>query len=223
LQQETFLDSAVLEALTDGSNADIAVGLENLLAPDLSLRRDGLETLIALDAHRRSPLAAAVIAGQIKEPDIFLRIAIIAALAEIFSPHLETERPPREVITWTRSVLAAMRTREVYALLQVVTRDGDQLEPVALLLQACSFSGETMLAIVKDRRADIDIRVAAVKAIAAIGYIDAIRVLERLHQRIAGQIAGQIPMAFAGHLEAEGELLIPALQEALRFLGEVED
>ncbi len=223
MQQETFFSSAILEALTDGANADITAGLENLLAPDLPLRRDGLETLIAFDAHRRSPLAAAVIAGQIKEPDIVLRTAIIAALAEIFSPQLESERPPKEVITWTRSVLAAMRTREIYALLQVITQDADQLEPVAWLLQACSFSGETMLAIVKDRRADINIRVAAVQAIAAIGYLDAIAVLERLHQRITGQIAGQIPMAFAERLEAEGERLIPALQEALRFLAEVED
>jgi len=223
VQQETFFNSAILEALTDGSSADITAGLENLLAPDLSLRRDGLDTLIALDAHRRSPLAAAVIAGQIKEPDLVLRTDIVTALAEVFSPQLETERPPREVITWAHRVLAAMRRREIYALLQVINQDAERLEPVALLLEACSFSGETMLAIVKDRHADLNIRVAAVQAIAAIGYLDAIAVLERLHQRIAGQIAGQIPMAFAGRLEAEGELLIPALQEALRFLAEVED
>ena len=80
-----------------------------------------------------------------------------------------------------------------------------------------------MLAIVKDRRADINIRVAAVKAIAAIGYLDAIPMLERLQQRIAGQIAGQIPMAFVERLEAEGEQLLPALREALRYLAEVED
>ena len=116
-----------------------------------------------------------------------------------------------------------MRTREVYALLQVIADDADQLNHVATLMQACSFSGETMLPIVKDRHADIDIRVAAVKTIAAIGYLDAKRALERLYERITGQIAGQIPMAFAGHLEAEGELLIPALQEALRILAEVED
>jgi hypothetical protein len=223
VQQDTFFDPAILEALTDGANADIAVGLENLLSPDLQMRRDGLETLISLDAHRRSRLAAAVIAGQIKEPDIVLRTAIIVALAEIFTPQLETERPPREVARWARKVLAAMRTREIFALLQVIAHDADRLEAVALLLQNCSFSGETMLAIVKDRHADINIRVAAVKAIAAIGYLDAIAVLERLHQRITGQIAGQIPMAFAAHLEAEGEKLIPALQEALRFLAEVED
>jgi hypothetical protein len=221
VQQDTFFDPAILDALTNGSNVDIGVGLENLLAPDLRLRRDGLDMLIALDAHRRSPLAAAVIAGQIKEPDIVLRTAIIATLAEIFSPQLDTERPPREVTTWARGVLAAMRRREIYALLQVITQDADQLEPVAMLLRACSFSGETMLAIVKDRHADIDIRVAAVQAIAAIGYLDAIEVLERLHQRIAGQIAGQIPMAFAERLEAEGEQLIPALLEALRYLAEV--
>lgn len=218
-----FLEPAFIEALADGSNADLMAGLENLLSPDLELRRDGLAALVALDAHRRSPLAAAVIAGQIKEPDIILRTAIIAALADIFSPQLEAENLPREVCRWTSRALAAMRMREIYALLQVATQDADQLNSVALLLQNCSFSGETMLAIVKDRRADINIRVAAVKAIAAIGYLDAIAVLERLHQRIAGQIAGQIPMAFAERLEVEGEMLIPALQEALRFLAEVED
>ena len=223
MQQETFFEPIILEALADGTKADLMTGLENLLAPDIRLRRVGLEMLISLDAHRRSPLAAAVIARQITEPDLDLRVTIIARLAEILSPKFAMEKPPREVTDWARNVFAAMRTREVYALLQVLADDGDQLDNVGSLMQVCSFSGETMLAIVKDRHADIDIRVAAVKTIAAIGYLDAKGVLEKLHQRITGQIAGQIPMAFAGHLEAEEELLIPALQEALRILAEVED
>ena len=223
MQQDTFFEPIILEALADGTDADLMTGLENLLAPDLRLRREGLETLVSLDAHRRSPLTAAVVARQITEPDLDLRKAIITKLAEILSPKLVTEKPPREVTDWACIVLAAMRTREVYSLLQVIADDVDQLDNVGTLMQACSFSGETMLAIVKDRHADIDIRVAAVKTIAAIGYLDAKRVLEDLHQRITGQIAGQIPMAFAGHLEAEGEFLIPALQQALRFLAEVED
>jgi hypothetical protein len=223
VQQDTFFEPIILAALADETDADLMACLENLLAPDLKSRRAGLKTLVALDAHRRSPLAAAVVARQVTETDLDLRASIVARLAEILSPKFVMEKPPREVIEWARNVLAAMRTREIYALLQVIASDVDQLENVALLMQACSFSGETMLGIVKDRHADIDIRVSAVNAIAAIGYLDARDVLEKLHQRITGQIAGQIPMAFAGHLEAEGELLIPALQKALRFLAEVED
>ncbi len=223
MQQDTFFEPAILEALADGSNADLTLGLEDLLAPDLELRRKGLETLVEMDAHRRSPLAAVVIAGQIREPDIDLRTKIVAALAEVLFPDSESERPPSEVTSRIRHVLGGMRRREIYALLQVIAHDAAQLVRVGSLLQACSFSGETMLAIVKDGRADIPVRVAAVKAIAAIGYLDAIAVLERLHQRIAGQIAGQIPMAFAARLEAEGQQLLPALRKALRLLAEVED
>ncbi len=223
MQQDTFFEPAVLEALADGSNASLTLGLENLLAPDLGLRRKGLKTLLDLDAHRRSPLAAAVIAGQIREPDIDLRTGIVVALSEVLISNLESEKPPTEVTSRIRHVLGEMRTREVYALLQVIVHDADQMEHVRSLLRTCSFSGETMLAIVENGRAEIAIRVAAVKAIAAIGYLDAIAVLERLHQRISGQIAGQIPMAFAGRLEAEAEQLLPALQESLRFLAEVAD
>jgi hypothetical protein len=223
VQQDTFFEPAVLEVLADGSTADLTLGLEDLLSPDLELRRKGLKTLVEMDAHRRSPLAAAVIAGQIREPDIDLRTRIAAALAEVCVSASDTERPPVEVRSWVRRVLTGMRTREIYSLLQVIAYDADQTEQVCSLLQACSFSGETMLAIVKDGRADIAIRVAAVKAIAVIGYLDAIVVLEQLNQRIAGQIAGQIPMAFAGRLEAEAEQLLPALQEALHLLAEVAD
>ncbi len=223
MQQDTFFEPTVLEALSGGSNADLTLGLEDLLAPDLELRRKGLKALVDLDAHRRSPLAAAVIAGQIREPDIDLRTRIVAALAEVCISASDSERPPSEVRDWVRRVLAGMRTREIYSLLQIIAHDADQTEHVCSLLQVCSFSGETLLAILKDGRADIAIRVAAVNGIAAIGYLDAITELERLHQRISGQIAGQIPMVFAGRLEAETGQLLPALQEALRFLAEVAD
>ncbi|MEJ2571525.1 MAG: hypothetical protein P8Y98_13395 [Anaerolineales bacterium] len=100
MQQDTFFEPAVLEVLADGSTADLTLGLEDLLSPDLELRRKGLKTLVEMDAHRRSPLAAAVIAGQIREPDIDLRTRIAAALAEVCVSASDTERPPAEVRSW---------------------------------------------------------------------------------------------------------------------------
>ena len=221
--QQTFLKPTVLDELASQSQDELIDSLEGLVSPNLQVRRSSLAALVAMDAHRRSPLAAALLAGQIRERDLALRAAVVATLAELFAGDSQMGRPSSQVMGATRYVLAAMRTREIFALLQVILHDANRLGCVSLLLQACSFSGETLLAIVKDRRANIAVRVAAVQAVAAIGYLDAISVLENLHQRIAGRVAGQIPMAFAERFEAEAERLLPALHQAVHSLEEAGD
>ncbi|NIS83536.1 MAG: hypothetical protein GTO14_25815 [Anaerolineales bacterium] len=222
-EQAALFEPKVLDGLSPRKRTSMLRALEALVAPDPKVRKDGLAKLTALDAHRRSPLAAAILATRIREPDLELRTAIVDALAVVIAPGREGERPADRVLRWVRNNLSSMRTREVFALLQILARSSRHRQQVCILLDACSFSGDTLVKILRDRSADVPIRIAAAEAIAEVGFLDAKTAIEDLHQRIAGREAGQMQMGFASRLDTEIEELLPALQEALLALEEAAD
>jgi HEAT repeat protein len=223
IEQKAFFELKVLEELSSRKRPSMLRALEALVAPDPNTRKSGLNKLIALDAHRRSPLAAAILATRVREPDLDLRMAIVDALVKVIKVGPEEGRPSDDVLLWVRNNLSAMRTREIYALLQVVVRSAKHRQQVCTLLKACSFSGDTLIRILKDRNVDVPIRIAAVEVISEVGFLDAKAALNDLYQRIAGRQAGQIQMAFASRFEREVEQLLPALQDALYMLEEASD
>lgn len=222
-RQETFLNAKTYKDLTPRQLSTMLPALEGLLAPDLQARKDAFEKLIALEAHLRSPLAAAVLASNLREPDVELRAQMVRALSALFQARHSQKQPDERVLRWSQHVIGAMRTREIFALLQVMSQSPESREDVFTLLRNCSFAGETLVRIVKDRQVVISIRVAAVKAIAEVGFLATKKALDDLHQRIAGREAGQMQMAFATCTDAEVEQLLPVLQDAIRMLEEAED
>lgn len=196
---------------------DLALVVEMLLAPSLDRREEGLRRLRDEGLHRRSALAAAVLSKGIEEPRISLRKEFVVAIAEVLAG---APASPPEVIDWMRHSLSQMRRREIYGLLQVSAASTGHAGLVHMVLDQCSFSGGTLVQLLQDRRVDIQIRVAAAKAIEALGYLDAAPEVAILENRIASRIAGQEEMGFAPALEAEAELLLPVLQELGQALQE---
>jgi hypothetical protein len=194
--------------------------LELFVAPDVHLRHQGLEQLIALDAQRRSALCAAVLAMRVVETDLALRREIVHALAKALRMDAEGRRPPEPIRRWLRHILGSMQLQEICSLLEVVCDDHDDLEVVCCVVNACSSAGDTLVRILQDRRMDLSLRLAAMEVVGEVGFLDAKQALEALLQRISARRAGQLEMGFLDNLAQEADILIPAARSALFALQE---
>lgn len=215
--QRSLLPEEQLSEPSDAELMEIARAVEQLTAPDPAKRRTGLELVIAGAFHRRSPLVAAIVSHGIEEPRLGLRKEFVVAIAEAVAGAVAS---PPQVMEWLRYALGRMRRRQIYGLLQVSAASPGHAGLVHLVLEQCSFSGGTLLRLLQDRAVDIQIRVAAARAIEALGYLEAAPAVEVMQNRIASRIAGQEQMTFAPSLEAEADLLLPALTDLGRALQE---
>lgn len=191
--------------------------LTRLTGRTVEQRQAGLNQILDENLHRRSTLAAALLGRGIDEPNISLRKELVVAIAEVLAGSAAS---PPGVVATLRHALGQMRRRQIYGLLQISASSSGHTALVHSVLEQCSYSGGTLTYILRDRRMDIQIRVAAARAIEAIGYLEAAPEVERLENRIASRIAGQEDMGFVPSLEEEAQLLLPALQEVSRALAE---
>jgi hypothetical protein len=217
-EKDNILKPDTLGEIPKSQREEVLFALEAFVGPETPIRTNGLEQILGLDAHRRSPLVAAIMANQIDDPDIHLRSMIIEALATVLRPGAEDAKPPGDVRYWLRHVLGQMRQREIYAVLQIIAIFPEQIESACDVLNACSFSGEALVRILANRKVDVSIRIAAAKAIGKIGFLEAGPDLRRIHERLMSRVAGQMEMAFAPMPDEEAENLLPVVFEALQSL-----
>jgi hypothetical protein len=162
--------------------------LESLTSPELLNRIAGLRRIIKLDAVRYHPLVVYILMTRITEPDIELRTRIVKLLGSILD--LEVRGPKKAAASFEAvkktliSALAGMRTRQIFALLQVIEFDKSADEAVSSLLSYCSFAGGHLAQILSNRNAPLSIRRQAAQFIGRIGYLDALPALERLVSRL---------------------------------------
>lgn len=216
VQQHLLPDDSLSEPGPEEA-ARLVEALTGLVAPDLEQRRNGLSLLVESGLHRRSAVAAGLLGRAIGEPDISLRKELVVAIAEALAGAAAS---PPEVIGYLRDSLGQMRRRQIYGLLQIAAASSGHAALVHMLIEQCSYAGGTLVQILNDRRMDIQIRVAAARAIEAIGYLEAAQQVEMLENRIASRIAGQEDMGFIPSLEEEAQLLLPALHDLGRALAE---
>ncbi|HEY45998.1 MAG: hypothetical protein AMJ88_09945 [Anaerolineae bacterium SM23_ 63] len=217
-EKNTLIKPDTLKEIPKSQRGEVLSALEAFIGPEIPTRTHGLDQLLDLNAHHRSPLVAAIMARQIDESDIHLRSRIVEALATILRPGVEAAKPPEDVRRWLRHVLGQMRQREIYAVLQIIAISPEQIDPACDVLNACSFSGEALVRILANRKVDVNIRIAAAKAIGKIGFLEAGPDLRRIQERLMSRKAGQMEMAFAPRPDEEAESLLPVVLEALQSL-----
>lgn len=217
-EKQALLKTDTLAEIPKSERGEMLSALEAFVGPEIPTRTNGFKQLLEANAHRRSPLVAAIMARQIDEPDIHLRSRIVEALAAVLRPEPEDAKSPEDVRLWLRHVLGQMRQREIFAVLQVIATSPELIDPVCDILNACSFSGEALVRILANRKVDINIRIAAAKAIGKIGFLDAGPDLRRIQERLMSRKAGQMEMAFAPTPDEEAEDLLPVVSEALQLL-----
>jgi len=157
---------------------------EALTSPDLETRHAGLQQLVSQDAVRQHPLVAYVLISKLVEPDIALRSHIVDALAEVVIPNGHGDPADAPSYSTLATHLTGMRTRQIYALLQVVDYDKSNEPKVIGLLDHCSFAGGHLSCILATRTVPLHMRKWAAYFIGQMGYLDAMPILERLAARL---------------------------------------
>lgn len=187
---------------------------EALISPDLHNRRQGMQQLLALQVASGSPLVLYLLYTRLTEPDLDLRRRMVLELADI----LEISAPDSPARQCLAAHLGQMRTRQIYALLQLVAYDADMEAAACRLLKACSYAGSQLAAILADRQMPVEIRKQAVQVAGHIGYLDAAQALERVQTRLESRLPPQQNLALL-ELEASDELnLLAPVRAALSRL-----
>jgi hypothetical protein len=191
---------------------------EEVIAPDASLRSRGIHQLRETGAARLSPLVAYVLSTRITDPDLTVRAGVVEILGDLFLPDDEgryASMKVRQVMTWN---LGAMRTRQIFALVEVVALYPHLASQAGQLLNACSYAGKHLVDIMWARNNALDIRRQAIHLIQTVGYLDAIPDLERLETKLEMSQEGQQSMPFAPALEGPDGELLPIIKLALETL-----
>ncbi len=192
--------------------------VEALAAPEAAARHAALDRLLELRAPRLSPLVAYSLVTRLTDPDITLRGRVVQTLGEVLSNDIEGNAAPEAVRRHLTSSLAQMRTRSIFALLEVALHQPGLENSIALLLNACPYAGGHLANIVSDRKFAVLIRLKAARLIGLVGFLDAIPVLERLEARLLSRLSGQQSMPFAPPSCPDESDLLPAIQSTLKLL-----
>jgi hypothetical protein len=187
---------------------------ECLASPDLETRIKAVSRLMEAHALRQSSLVAYLFATRLNEPDIQLRSRVVAALADVFYLDEQGRETPPEIRASLAHFLAAMRARQIFALLQVAAFDLSAEPWVATLLGYCSFAGGHLADILASRQAALPIRKQAVHFIGRMGYLDAEPGLARQAARLESRANGR----GYGEAESDESSLLPLIRQALTVL-----
>jgi hypothetical protein len=213
LKKQTLFDKETLEIIWSAA--------EDLTSPELEIREHGFEEIISLDIVRRSPLVAYLIATRLLEPELRLRSRVVRLVAALLNPKDDEPIVAGAVQSYLLAYLSQMRTRQIFALLQVAAQDPDVSDDVAVLLKACSFAGNQLSEIMVDHEAPLSIRRQAVKFTSKIGFLVAIPALERMVRRIEARYSPQNTLPGLKLGEENEASLLPYMKEALVSLRSI--
>lgn len=220
VDQPPLISSKTLKKLPQRQHGTLFRALESLVQPSVEERERGLENVLALMAHKRSPLACTVLFSRLQEPDLSLREKVVDALAKVASPRVEERQAVDEVRSCFRMHLATLGRGEVRSLLYLLGERPASQESVCRILDAFSGAGEMLIAILMDRNEECVVKIAAAQVVAEVGYLAAIPVLEELTKRLESRRGDQLRMGFAPRPGNNDALLLTALKQTHRALME---
>ncbi len=188
---------------------------QDLIHPDLELRRSGLETLMDFGAASHSPLLAYLLVSRLAEPDIQLRVRIVKELSRLLDLPFNGNQAINEVLYFLKSNLSQMHRNQIVSLLNLVEAEEDTYSHVCKIIGQCSYAGEHLADIIADRQSGLAMRQIATRLVGDIGYLCAISTLERISSRLEAKRNN----SSLGLDRLNGEsALLPIVQEALSQL-----
>ena len=105
-----------------------------------------------MNAARISPVVSYFLVTRIVEPNLLIRSRVVEILSSVLTIDEEGFPAPEDVRNSLRLYLAAIRTRQIYALLQVSAEYNELESCIALLLSASSFGGNHLVSILEERK-----------------------------------------------------------------------
>ena len=112
--------------------------LEDLTKDDDFLRAAALEQIADLDAARISPVVSYFLVTRIIEPNIKLRARVVEILSSVLTVDDDGLPSPEDVRNSLRIYLTAIRTRQIYSLLQISAKYPPLAQPCAVLFASSS-------------------------------------------------------------------------------------
>jgi hypothetical protein len=192
---------------------------ESLSSAEAKKRQQGLDLLVKCGSTRLSPLVNYVIFTRITDPDMELRALVVQALAAVLTPDEKGRPAPEPVRQHLVAQLARLRTREIYALAQLLAYNPELMPQVARLMNSCPFAGHHLADLASSRKAPLEIRRYAIRLAGEVGYCDMIPTLERMLARLETRVNGQQTMSFAPPAGLEDAELLPDVKGALDKLS----
>lgn len=217
VNQSNILAFEAAQATGLNDLSEIWQAAQDLVHPDVSIRRAGFAALTQQKAARLSPLAAYLLTTRISEPDLSLRVQIVQEIASTFTADVDGVLPSEEVRSYLGSALAQMRKRQVYALLQAADFDPQCYSQVARVISKCCYAGNHLADILAERRFPPTLRRLAARLIGDVGYLEAKPALERYAARLGSRQNGN------GYVDLNGQplndnSLLPEIEAALEKL-----
>ena len=191
---------------------------ENLSSPDSQHRLVALEYLSKSGAVRLSPLIAYILYTRITDPDLEIRSKVVEILGNVFTQDPEGRRLGDSVRHHLTTQLGSMRTREIYAILQVLVDHPEDMVYAIRLLNACPYAGTHLAEVASSRKAPLEVRRSAIRLLGEVGYLDAIPTLDRILIRLESRVSGQQAMPFAPPAGIDDTPLLPDIKNALAQL-----
>lgn len=191
---------------------------EALTTSDAATRLWALDRLEEMDAARLSPLVAYLLVTRLTDPNIELRTRVVQILGDLLSPGNQDKLSSDAHRNHLKSCLYQIRTREIFALLQVIVHNPSTEKQVACLLNASPFAGTHLVEILASRKVPLTIRQRAARIIGLVGYVDAIPALERIATRLESRLNGQQMMSFIPSGGVDDNTLLPEVISTLDIL-----
>lgn len=191
---------------------------EGLTRPDVGERRKAITFLAESGVSRISPLIVYLLATRLNDSDLGVRTLVVKILGDVLAKDVDGNPAPEIVRQNLSYYLSQMRTRQIYAILQVLIENPDLLPQAARLLNACPYAGNHLSDVLNSRKVPLDIRRKAIQLIGYVGYLDTLPALERMLTRLESRLNGQQAMPFAPQTAVEETELIPDIQETLLIL-----
>lgn len=189
-----------------------------LASPDVTVRCTGLEQLSLLEAARFSPLVVYVLASRLTEPSLALRAKVVELLAQVLKPAADGKAAPEAVRQTMGQALRQMRTRQIFALLEVAEHHPEGRDSVVSLLGECSYTGNHLVDILNNRSLPFWVRKMSIRLCGEVGFLATLPALERLAGRLEGRLNGQQSMPFLPKDAGNETELLPLLRQAIERL-----
>lgn len=192
--------------------------LEDLTKDDDFLRAAALEQIADLDAARISPVVSYFLVTRIIEPNIKLRARVVEILSSVLTVDDDGLPSPEDVCNSLRIYLTAIRTRQIYSLLQISAKYPPMEPCIKLLLGASSFAGNHLVDILEDRKNPLPIRKQAALMIGQVGYVYTLPAMGKIAARLEAHLEGQTTMSFTSQKPSREIELLPLVHEAINAL-----
>jgi len=188
---------------------------QDLIHPELEVRRQGLNQLTALGAASHSPLLAYILVSRLAEPDLALRACIVRELSSLLNLPFNGNQAVNEVLYFLKTNLSQLRHNQIMSLLYLVEADPQTYPDVTKIISQCSYAGDHLSEILADRHVELPVRQVAARLVGDIGYLSAVSTLERLETRLQSRLN---PSKMLMDRPNGDTALLPSIKEALNKL-----